>query len=483
MLAALLLATSAFQAAPCAIDGISAEAEAKLGVQCGWVSVPRLASEPEGKQIRLWTARIKATGTAKPDPILYINGGPGIATVDSVVPNLESSKSLTAMRSDRDIILFDQRGSGRSEESLCPELGKQLTAMESEGLSPAAEADRARQLFVACRQSLEQAGVTLDAYTTRATVADMDRLRHAFGVEKWNLLSVSYGSLVALDAMRTTPGSVRSAILNSPFPPNSVSWAEQASITASAYAAIDRACAGQATCRERFGSLVPKLETVLARLEEQPLPDGDRKITGRLFATALWPLAVQSGTVRFVPLAIDRAHSGDTEVIKGLVRTFADGNSFGSYSPAQSYAIGCHESGRTAVWYQRARALYPSLVSATPDDSWDKNCAAYRPGFADASFFAPVASDIPTLLYAGSLDAATPVVDGYQAMRFLSRATLVEVPDASHAPLGKDECTRGIAMAFLARPEEALDLGCMGKRTPMEFAQDGLAELFAPAKK
>lgn len=483
MLSAVITAASLFTAAPCALEGMP-DAEAKLGVECGWVTVRREPSNPASKPLRLWAARVKADQATneKPDPILYIHGGPGIATVDAMLPYVREAKSLVEMRKDRDILMFDQRGTGRSEEKLCPDLGGKLKAMSDEGLSPEQEDGRGRELFVECRRALEQAGISTANYSTAITVADIEAVRKAFGIERWNLLSVSYGSLVALHAMRTNPQSIRSVILNSPYPPNSVSWAEQASIAAGSYDAIDRACAAQDQCRKRFGSLVPKLEATLARLEEQPLVDGKRRITGRLFAQALWPLAVQSSTVRFVPLAIDRAHAGDAEVIKGVVRTFASGDTFGGVSPALMMAIGCHESGRTRDWYDRAKALYPGMVSAAPSDSLDRLCTAFRPGFANAAFFAPVASSIPTLLYAGTLDAATPVVDAYQAMRFLPRATLVEVEGASHAPLSRDECTRGIAAAFLADPERAPDLACVARRPPIAFAEDGLTELFAPAQ-
>jgi pimeloyl-ACP methyl ester carboxylesterase len=138
-------------------------------------------------------------------------------------------------------------------------------------------------------------------------------------------MSISYGSLVALHAMRLHPTTIRSAILNSPYPPNSASWAEQASTTAAAFAAIDRACSAQPECRARFGQLLPKLETTLARLEAAPIKDGKRLITGRLFARALWPIAVRSSTLRFVPLAIHRAYSGDAAFLKKLVATFGAG--------------------------------------------------------------------------------------------------------------------------------------------------------------
>ena len=63
---------------------------------------------------------------------------------------------------------------------------------------------------------------------------DLDAIRGALQVDRWNLMAVSYGTLVALEAMRRYPDGIRAALLDSPYPPNSVAWAEQASTTAPA---------------------------------------------------------------------------------------------------------------------------------------------------------------------------------------------------------------------------------------------------------
>lgn len=475
----LAITAASFVPSPCGFEGVAAGFEKQNGIECGWVSVPR--DDHSRKTIRLWTARVRASGPAKQtDPILYINGGPGIATVDVVVPGIPNSQTMTALRRDRDIIVFDQRGSGRSEEAMCPALGKTFDVISALGLSPADEEERNRAAMADCRSLLEKSGIDVTAYTTAATVADIEMLRHALGIGRWNLLSISYGGLVALDAMRTNPQSIRSVILNSPYPPNSVTWAEQASSAALAYQAINRACSAEPACRAHFGDLIPKLEATLARLEREPLKDGKALITGRRFASALWPLAVGTKTVRFVPLAIDRAYSGDDSLIKMLVAKYASGDSFGEYSPAQTYAISCYEGGRTREWFARAKSLYPALVSDAPVDSFDRMCATFRPGHADPKFFAPVASAIPTLIYAGSLDPATPVIDAYQALRFLSNATLVEVTGASHGPISADDCTRGIALEFVRNPEVAPNVECISKRVPAPFATEGLDAILAP---
>ena len=482
-LATLAATVATIQPAPCSLKDVPDGFEQKHKIECGWVSVPRDHRQPEGKTIRLWTARVRGTGTEQhEDPVLYINGGPGIATVDSMLPYVEQSEAMALLSEGRDLILFDQRGSGRSEEVLCPALGEQLISIASAGLAPEMQTEQSIAAFASCKTMLEEKGLDLAAYSTSATVHDIDAIRRAFGVERWNLAAISYGTLVALDAMRTSPASIRSVILSSPYPPNSASWAEQISAVGGGFAAIARECAAQVDCSQQFGAIGGKLTETLARLEAKPLADGEKRITGRQFMRALWPLAVRSTTVKYVPLAVDRAHSGDEDLIKKIVAMYGGADSFGDYSPAQSHAIMCPESGRTTDWFVRARARYPAIAGGEPDDNWDRLCAAFRPGFVDAAFFAPVASDIPTLIYFGSFDPATPEIDAYQSARLLSHATLIEVQGASHGPMTVDKCTSNIARSFLDAPGQQVDRSCLADRPAIEFATNGLDALLTSAR-
>ncbi len=482
MLTLFLASVGLFQPAACELEGAGRTYDQEQQIECGWVTVPRAANDP--KMIRLWVARVKANGPSKqPDPIIFINGGPGMATVDTLLPELEDWKMLTALRKDRDVIFYDQRGTGRSEDAMCPSLDETLDDIDDAGLAPVVALKRSKAAFAACRRDIEATGGNLNAYTTMNSVADLDLIRKAFGATKVNHLSVSYGTLLSMQAMRMHPGTIRSSILQSPYPPNSVSWAEQASSAAASYILIDQACSRQPTCKTKFGSLVPKLDETLRKLELAPIKAGNSFITGRKFAKALWSLSVRSSTVRFVPEAIHRAHAGDVDLIKRMAGKSSASQSFGERSPAQAFAIMCHEGGRTTAWYARARELYPSLVPEGLNDGWDQMCETYRPGYVDPTFFAPLASDIPTLIYAGSFDPATPLIDAYQATRFLTKATLVEVKSASHSPMAVDDCTLGIGLAFLRAPDSLQELKCLKQRTRADFAKEGLDGLFPASVK
>lgn len=50
-----------------------------------------------------------------------------------------------------------------------------------------------------------------------------------------------------------------------------------------------------------------------------------------------------------------------------------------------------------------------------------------------------------------------------------SHAALVEVAGISHAAMGRDDCTRAIAMAFLRDPAGPQDVGRLASRAAMRF--------------
>ena len=80
--------------------------------RCATLEVPENYAAPEGRKIELFFARIPAlTGDPAPDPFLLINGGPGGSAVDLY---LQARAAFDEIRRERDIVLLDQRGTGRS---------------------------------------------------------------------------------------------------------------------------------------------------------------------------------------------------------------------------------------------------------------------------------------------------------------------------------------------------------------------------------
>ena len=91
-------------------------------VDCGYLVVPEDRAKPDGNQVRIATAILRHPGgNPEPDPIINVHGGPGggpLEIFDLAYPDFTSF-----FETNRDVIVFDQRGVGLSEPALdCPEL-------------------------------------------------------------------------------------------------------------------------------------------------------------------------------------------------------------------------------------------------------------------------------------------------------------------------------------------------------------------------
>ncbi|MDH3476653.1 MAG: alpha/beta hydrolase, partial [Rhodospirillales bacterium] len=152
----------------------------------------------------------------RPDPIVFINGGPGATTLAS--PKITGKMWAELLPeidwiSGRDLILFEQRGVGLSQPP--------LRCSEFRNVSPNPhEFEQIHELMQRCRDRLRQQGVRLTAYNTTAIAQDVEDLRTALGIEQWNLWGESYGSHVALAILRNSSSGVRSAVLSGVVPPN-----------------------------------------------------------------------------------------------------------------------------------------------------------------------------------------------------------------------------------------------------------------------
>ena len=218
-------------------------------VECGEIAVPEDRSRADGRRIAIRFVRIPASARpAAPDPLLVLAGGPGQAAID-YAPMLTGA--FREVRKRRDILLIDQRGTGRSSPLRCP------LPVEAIG-----RADTA-----AVQASLRRCASGLEAdprhYHTGAALADFEEVRRALGYRQVSLWGGSYGTRTALMYARRYPSSVRSMVLDSVAPPDVriLLNARQAE------AALERLvgdCAADAACRKAFPDLARDLDKVLA---------------------------------------------------------------------------------------------------------------------------------------------------------------------------------------------------------------------------
>jgi pimeloyl-ACP methyl ester carboxylesterase len=305
-------AAPAFVPADCDLPDIAAIAPR---LRCGTVRVPRDHARPDAGSFSLAVVVIASEQQPSlPDPVVYISGGPGYPLT---VYATHQAQPPYAPR--RNLILIDQRGTGRSEPSLCPDLNRRL--METT-LAIAAGADDAiarHAAYMDCRDEAIRRGFELKDFGTSVTVEDFAWVRRALGVERWNVYGQSYGTAVAMGLAARHPDALRLVILDSIYPPDPVPlWS---TIVGDARDAFFAHCARDAACSTSFPDLGATYLETLTRLKQNPLvvtmppqlqqPYDQVRITAFLFESLVSRLLYFPNFYPALPRIIQSIHDGD----------------------------------------------------------------------------------------------------------------------------------------------------------------------------
>src|SRR5450631_3622368 len=174
---------------------------AAVAARCGILKVAEDPAHPHGATIDLIVAVVPALNRrAAAAPLFLLAGGPGQAATDLYA---SSAGAFARVNRNHDIVLVDQRGTGRSAPLKC--------AYPDDWQSAPDEMLRLRQVTLAC---LEKFGPRVRFYTTSVAVADLDMVRSALGYARIDLYGSSYGTRVAELYMRRYPRSTHAVILD-----------------------------------------------------------------------------------------------------------------------------------------------------------------------------------------------------------------------------------------------------------------------------
>lgn len=433
----------------------------------------------------------KAQGAAAPDPVVYLAGGPGDGAwldTDRIDWWWDYIASTDWVRK-RDLVLFDQRGSGLVEPRIdCPEIEDVALPVLSE-TNDAAAVKLQRDAAANCARRLVSEGHNPGAYTSRDIAADLHDLFRALKVPAWNVYGLSYGTRLGLEYMRQYPADIRSAILDSVLPPEAQFMEEDAATTDRAFRMVFAACARQRTCHDAYGDLAARMTALVKRLDATPIilsrpnPEGSGRIEiavdGDLLISRLFNLLYNRADIETVPQLIDIYDRDDRDEIErdidGYVADYLGRKDFGD---AMFLAVHCQEEVpfndmAKAIAAYRRYPLLAGLAVGGEAGSFADTCNGWRnalpPQPLRASDNEPVVSDLPTLVLSGLFDPVTPPVYGRMAASHLVNGFYVEFDGIGHDALGNNSCANTIADRFLADPHAPPHDTCLGDSTPPDF--------------
>lgn len=453
-----------------------------MDIACGYVTVPQDHADPEDRDtIDLYVVVIPATGSRPSEtPLFMLSGGPGQAATEglwSFDPDYGDDliATFSDLLIDRDIVLFDQRGTGKTlPEVICP-VDRVPTGDEPSADDEAATASD--NPYLDCADQLAEEGIDLETYTNRQSAADIDAVRQAIGAERIDLFGTSYGTWLALETMRYYPQIVRSVVLNSPAPPETQLYDSAAIGHQNALNAVFAACAEDPDCDKAYPDLAETYEQAVADLNAEPMlvtyedPDTGEERTeyanGDIFASLVYELIFFNVYIPYAPPLITSVAAGESDVFGALVPlllTASDGIGIPLH-----YAVMCQDE----IPYIDEDAVMEAIEDADVSqaviddelasmDAYTEICDAWDLTPSGEIANEPVVSDIPTLIVTGRFDPITPTFDGELLLDNLTNAVLVESPVASHSPVQTSgQCGVDIVTAFLEHPRKEVDASCL----------------------
>ena len=435
---------------------------------CGKITQPLDATVPsEGASINIHFAVLPAINPLhRQEAVLAFAGGPGQSAFDAAAT---FAHILRHARENRDILLVDQRGTGKSGLLHCD--GLSLTsqfAMDENNLDIA---DMTRKDTELCRDKLK---VDLSHYTTVAAAADFEAVRLALGYQKLHLYGGSYGTRMAQEYMRQYPSAVLTATLDGVVPFNQSFGAMGAASDAS-LEAVYAYCDASPACQKQFPTARAQLQQLQQTLTERTISTTVRhprtfelielKLTRAKLQQALRFALYRNSTRAMLPLVIDQASKGDYSALIGLMlaQDIAADLSIGV-----NFAVVCGEDW--PFWTAQTQAEFAQSYLG---QSWlqgaKTSCNVWQVKPVAADYTAPLQTDTPVLLLSGGLDPVTPPSWAELAMAKMRNARHLIAAHATHIVASQTCAPKLISQFINQQSSAALDARCLQQELRKPF--------------
>ncbi len=395
--------------------------------RCGHIMVPALRGDPALGETKVAFAVRGRRDTSRPSlgTIVAMDGGPGYAaTAKPYAASLIAALGPVLRR--RGLVLYDMRGTGRSDAIDCPALQAGLI-----------------QESIAIGECANQLGPRYAGYTSAEGAEDLDQLRRALGLGKIFFYGDSYGTFFGQAYAVRHPGSLRGLILDSAYPGDDPYYR---TLLPAGLHGLRIACRDAPGCG---GDPVARFDRVV-RIFHRERRSTESLISFLLEAGTLAPrsyLSLDQGDRRFL--------AGEQQRLERLLAPGPAGEELSEYSSGLAIAVECNDY--KLLWdasapFSRRVAELSAAVRRIPRDSFAPfgrkeyllSTAArltpclYWPAPPAGGFEPAIPGDwraprsFPTLITAGQVDDVTSVREAHEVQARFPRSSLYVVPDRGH---------------------------------------------------
>ncbi len=411
-----------------------------------------------------------ATGT-----LVATEGGPGFPATESREEYLALFEPL---RERYDVLIMDNRGTGRSGALDCHALQEASTLTEAN--------------IGACGRFL---GARAPLYSTALAADDLAALLEALGIERVGLYGDSYGTYFSQVFTLRHPQKLRAVVLDGAYPLEGPDYPWYPHYAPAMREKFDRACERSAECSALPGSSLEHIAPALQSLREKPFPARVRLGQGRTLAftadatqlaIVMFGSAPAYASVRETDAAARAFVAGDRVPLLRLMAETRSGvdsrdatHSARAFSAGLAAAVSCGDppqifdvtlppaervAARDAAIARRRSEAPDTYAPFTIDEyrrmpldyAFIDQCVqwpARTPAWPSAALVpdAPY-PEVPVLVVSGDLDNMTPVADGAAAAARFPAAHHVVITNGFHVnalPHSRSECGALLVRRFL----------------------------------
>ncbi len=462
--ATLVLASCSQTQATQAIDKLSPcrGQDTPVDAYCGTLKVYENRETKQGRQIDLNIVVLPAlSADPKPDPFFFLAGGPGQGAAKMAKGIRELFRQVLT---DRDIVLVDQRGTGKSNPLNCSDDDDSLKALSQ-------PEDAAIAQLKKCMAGYD-ADLTL--YTTTIAMDDLDDVRAFLGYETINIYGGSYGTRAGLVYMRQHGDRVRTAVLDGVAPTNMRLPLFFPRDVQRAFDRLIADCEADAGCNATYPNLGARARAVIARLEKDPplvsiVPPrtgerGQLTMTARVVTNIIALTLYQPIAASLIPALIERAEQDDFQGMLALAGLNDPGGE-PAMAVGMQLSVICAEDSPRITPEEAEQEAKGTLFGPHVMRMQREGCTFWPRGKVEPSFYEPVQSSIPTLIMSGEIDPVTPPLWGEAIAKTLPNSRHIVMPGTGHTA-GGTGCGRRLIRAFIDAGTHAnLDTSCVQRVT------------------
>jgi pimeloyl-ACP methyl ester carboxylesterase len=449
-------------------------------LECGKLEVEENRDAPNGRTVTLQIAVARSTSrTPESDPVFLLAGGPGQGAA-AIAPMI--LHKFDAIRSERDLVFVDVRGTGKSDALACE-------VEDPEDLEEVLGATLDLSGLADCLAAYDE-DLDLRQYTSAAMADDLDEVRAALGYDQVNLMAISYGTALAQVWVRRHGEHIRSVVFDGAVPVDLEILHQMPANAEHALARVLADCREDKQCGARYPGLERKLAQVLVdletnrKLEEFAHPrSGERvrvDITREGFVQVIHAVLYSDNTTALLPLLIESAYAGEYGPIAAMALRKAwlsKTLSMGLY-----LSVACAEQldrpKRSSLQGESSRRPAVTGLEVFDDHALaqlQQACARWPHAELPNAEFEPVHSGVPTLLLSGRYDPVTPAEFGAHLTASFTNSRHVVVEQASHGVWHFGCAPDLIANFFATADPAAVDPSCfdMLTRSPVFLTPNG----------